>query len=208
MKTFLVGLVAGVSMALAASSAMAVPTATINTAPDYAALAAYSTSTGGGTFSVDPATVFTASDDGIVRSPFEGGGVGSPGFYAAGPLPATAPNPAVLSFSSLMSSFSFLWGSPDEYNEITFYNGASAVGTLASFLGPVPGLFTGAGAVFVSVTDILFDRVEFFSDEQQAIEFASISAVPIPAGLPLLGAGVALLGYLGMRRKRNAATAA
>lgn len=205
MKSFLVGLIAGMSMALAASSAIAVPTATIDTTPDFATLAGYSTSTAGGTLNVAP--TFNASDLNVVRSPFEGTGSPAAGFFASGPLEETNPNPAVLTFATAVTSLSFLWGSPDTYNIITFYNGGSPIGTLADFLGVVPGLYTGAGAVFVSVTDILFDRVEFFSNGQQALEFASLSTIPVPAGLPLLGAGVALLGYLGMRRKRNAAAA-
>lgn len=205
MKSFLVGLIAGVSMALAASSAMAAPSVTIDTTPDFDALAAYSTTNPGGTLL---ATTFSASDAGVVRTPFEGSDHEDATFFAAGPLGVTQPNPATLTFASVMTDFSFLWGSPDDYNVIAFYNGDDPVGTLADFLGAaVPGIYTRAGAVFISITDLVFTRVEFYSNGQQALEFASLSAIPVPAGLPLLGAGVALLGYLGMRRKRNAATA-
>lgn len=203
MKSFLVGLIAGVSMALAASSAMAVPSATYDDTPDYATLSGYSTSTAGGTFNAG-VDIYTTSSNGIILSPFPSPAYDGTGYYAAGPATQTLPNPAILTFSSLMSSFSFLWGSPDEYNTITFFNGLNPVTTLASLL---PGFnYTQSGAVFVTVTGLLFDSVQFYSGSQ-AVEFASISAVPVPAGLPLLGAGVALLGYLGMRRKRNAATA-
>jgi len=36
----------------------------------------------------------------------------------------------------------------------------------------------------------------------------SVSAVPLPAALPLYGAGIAVLGFMGWRRKRNVSAAA
>lgn len=38
-----------------------------------------------------------------------------------------------------------------------------------------------------------------------AAGFASVSAVPVPAALPLFGTGLAIMGFVGWRRKRNAA---
>ena len=37
------------------------------------------------------------------------------------------------------------------------------------------------------------------------IDYTTPSAVPLPAALPLFGAGLAIMGFIGWRRKRKAA---
>ena len=73
--------------------------------------------------------------------------------------------------------------------------------------GAVAGSVTTVGASFVTVADLLFDKVTFLSLPHEALEFSnmsSVAAVPVPAALPLLGAGLGVLGFLGWRKKRAA----
>lgn len=50
--------------------------------------------------------------------------------------------------------------------------------------------------------------IKFFTDTQAnvRIDNITVAAVPLPAGIPLLGAGIGLLGYLGWRKKRSLAS--
>ncbi len=199
MKSILAGLIAGASLMIAATSAMAATVAL--SAPNYAALAATSSVISGGTVVGSP-TVFTGNVSSVVLSPFSGQGVGTPGYYAAGPAASTLPNPIVINVIPGAANFSFLWGSPDNYNNIIFYNGAVAT-TLASLLPP-GFVYTSTGAVFVQVSGLVFDKVTFGAT-QQAVEFSNVVAsVPVPAGLVLLGSGLLGLGVMAKRKKDKA----
>lgn len=73
----------------------------------------------------------------------------------------------------------------------------------------------GIGEYFIlSVAGISIRRVEFsqilsgnFFDGMlfDDLTFSAVSTVPVPAALPLFGTGLALMGFLGWRRKRKAA---
>ncbi|MEP3244041.1 MAG: VPLPA-CTERM sorting domain-containing protein [Sneathiella sp.] len=112
-------------------------------------------------------------------------------------------------FSSLVSGISFLWGSIDHWNKITFLNDGKVVDTL--FGDDVYNNSIAIPARGYANIDIIaaasFNRVVFESTPYNAFEFANlqVSAVPLPAALPLYGAGVAVLGFMGWRRRRNAA---
>ncbi len=111
-------------------------------------------------------------------------------------------------FSSLVRGISFLWGSIDHWNKITFLNDGKVVDTL--FGDDVYNNSVAIPARGYANIDIIaaasFNRVVFEST-RNAFEFANlqVSAVPLPAALPLYGAGVALLGFMGWRKRRNAA---
>jgi hypothetical protein len=117
---------------------------------------------------------------------------------------------------------SFLWGSPDFFNSVTFFNGAVPLGTVSSLDltnpngNPPQNPATGqswvvllAGGAWTSVV---------FSSNTNAFEFASLFAacstegatcapppgVPLPAALPLFAGGLGFLGFLARRRKQKA----
>lgn len=69
---------------------------------------------------------------------------------------------------------------------------------------PIFGAF-GLNAIQIFIQDTV-NNVKGIYDG--SITSMSVAAVPLPAGIPLLGAGVALLGFLGWRKKRAGGVAA
>lgn len=66
--------------------------------------------------------------------------------------------------------------------------------------------FTGVSSLLVSDGDLFWSHIQgsnfpAFADYEVANQI-NVSAVPLPAALPLYGAGLALAGFLGWRRKR------
>ena len=174
-------------------------------------------STAGGVWT-DPAALRTGSADGLYRSPFDGSGVEDPApnwetlqFWAIGPNnPAgNANNAATLSFGqTVLNAFTFIWGSVDSYNSVDFQlNGVSQTLLTSLVLNPA-GFPTTLGAIFVEVTGISFNSIVFTSTNQEALEVSFLAAVPLPAGVLLLGSALAGLGFLGRRRKQTMTAAA
>jgi hypothetical protein len=117
----------------------------------------------------------------------------------------------------------FLWGSPDYFNKVEFFNGAVSLGSVSSLNltnpngNPPQNPATGqswvvllAGGAWTSVV---------FSSSINAFEFTSLFAacgpegaicapppgVPLPAALPLFAGGLGFLGFLARRKKQKVA---
>ena len=111
-----------------------------------------------------------------------------------------------LTFDSLKTSLSFLWGSPDIYNYVTLINttilnGPNLIVALDNLISPdIPA--SGGGASLVKIGGFAFNKV-LFSSNQPAFEIGNITAaVPLPAGGVLLLIG---LGGLALLRRRSSA---
>lgn len=114
--------------------------------------------------------------------------------------------------------FTFLWGSPDPYNQIAFYTGPNGTGSLLDVVGGNTTNYNGSNlACFGSTcSDTLFDVVTFavssgtigsviLTDAGAAFEYGlDPAATPLPPALPLFAVGLAGLGMLGWQRKRKA----
>ena len=135
-----------------------------------------------------------------------GGQYASPFGDNTSPYNAVQSGNAEYDFAGLFNRLSFVFGSPDGYNSISFLRNGATVDT-----------FTTAGTSLSSLDNYLvtigttqrFDAVQF-SSTSAALEFSnvSVSAVPLPASAPLFGAallGLAGLGYAANRKKAAAA---
>lgn len=153
---------------------------------------------------------------------FFGGGNGAVGgnYLTAGNDLAKAGSGVAIGFSVPQIAFGLLWGSIDTYNKIQVFNGSTLVGTVTETppIPSQPGNQGAGGSAYVQVaSSTAFNRLVFSSDGW-AFEFADLTSlqapilgeppanVPEPGTLPVLGAGLALLGlvrYVARRGKRD-----
>ncbi len=130
-------------------------------------------------------------------------GPGTPGsaFYNT---PGTGPTPGV-------GSYTFLWGSPDPYNEVILYSGLAGTGTaegtifgnqLSCYGGAGPTSCTDTGYAVVTLADSTenIESIEFVDTGAAAFEYAQ---TPLPAALTLFATGLGVVGMFGLRRKRK-----
>ena len=117
------------------------------------------------------------------------------------------------------SSFSVQGTNNDATPYGTFTNGVQYSGGMGSGAGsPGPLLFSVLYAGGLTIADFIQNSFGMFfaadlfgtggNTGSVAANAVSVSAVPLPAGVPLLGAGVALLGFMGWRKKRSASAVA
>lgn len=153
------------------------------------------------------------STSGDVRVDFFGNDLSAPAPNSRSPYDATAFEgvayyhsvsagaEAIYSFGTSMNSFAFMWGSPDDYNTLNFYLGGANVGSFTGLDVLPPGT---PGLSFVDVVfSGQFDEVRFGSGNTDAFEFTNVgaTAVPLPAGVVLLG--TALAGFGAARRRKG-----
>lgn len=146
----------------------------------------------------------------ISNSPISGVTARPPGstgnFYSVGTSPAAQTGPGQVSFSTGLSYFGFLWGSPDTYNKVSFYNGSSLLGSFtgSAVLNPANGnqsvskYFNVFAAQGQKIT-----RVEFLSTGNafETDNHAFIAAIPEPEAYAMFLAGLGLMGVMVRRKK-------
>lgn len=134
-------------------------------------------------------------------------------FWSIGITPVAQQGPGVVSFSTPVSYFGFLWGSPDTYNTVSYYDGTQLLGSFNGSVIQPPtangdqsyskyfNAYAGAGEVITSVT---------FTSGSNAFETdndAFVSAIPEPETYALLLAGLGPLAFAIRRRKLKQAAA-
>ncbi len=174
-------------------------------------------------FSPDGAAVSGAAS-GVFAAPFLSGGNGlgfgtgatrqpdgadATTYLTSGSTAAFNAAKVTLTLPRAEQYFGLLWGSVDSYNTLSFYDGATLVGTITgSDVEASPNGDQGVGGtLYVNVNaagGTRFDRVVATSTSY-AFEFDNVAfnqtAVPEPVSMALLGTGVLGLGLA--RRKRG-----
>ncbi len=163
-------------------------------------------------------TIVTGGNTAVSRSPFDETtdlnsfssslpGAATLHYFAVGPNNPS--NPAKLSFTQDQNSLSFLWGSPDDYNGLTFYLDGTPVGGPFNQTDVTPPYILTSpptGSVYATFSGV-FDEV-WFEASSNAFEFSSLSATPVnpdptgvsaPASLALIGGGLLALGLVRRR---------
>lgn len=143
----------------------------------------------------------TANLTNTYRSPFQNA---SRTTFDTASFTAVTNSTAIFSFDVDQVSLSFIWGSPQRFDTLSLFNDGVLVARI------IPGLAnpgtelvtqTQRGARLVTLTDVLFDEIQF-SNDRASFEFANlqvVSSVPLPAGGLLLL--MALAGLVFVRRK-------
>src|SRR4051812_33030879 len=163
-----------------------------------AALAALSTPSWGATFEAVPGLGATTEFTTVLNSfltpvATSGSSVAS---YSVLSTAAGFLTSGTISFAAPVTSFTFLWGSPDSYNSVTDGRVSVTGSTFSS----------GAGNNAETTLYTFFDALGFtsltFSTTGIAFEVA-VAEVPEPQTSAMLLAGLTALAFLARRRKRN-----
>jgi hypothetical protein len=131
--------------------------------------------------------------------------VGSTGDYLSVGNSGTSTGPSTLTFSKGLTYFGFLWGSPDGYNKVTFWNGSNKLGSFngSAVLQPPNGNQSFASFFNVKTTGSDVITKVTFASTGMAFEtdnHAFITAVPEPETYAMLLAGLGLMGAIVRRR--------
>lgn len=134
----------------------------------------------------------------VARDVWQGTGLAGQGVYSS----VSGNSFAEFEFDSPQVSLSFVWGSPDNYNDLvlSMMGNGSSVTVNGTAIEQPP---SGQGALFVTIAGFTFDKLRFES-RLNAFEFANLSTTPIP--LPAAGwMLIAALGGLGLLSRKRAA---
>jgi hypothetical protein len=166
----------------------------------------YSGAAQGNSFSYTDGALFsnTSLISGVAARP-----VGSTGNYLSVGNSGTSQGPSTLTFAQGVSYFGFLWGSPDAYNTVTFWNGNTSLGSFngSAVLQPPNGnqsfssffnVQTNGSDVITSVT-FASSGMAFETDNHAYV--TAVSAVPEPETYALMLAGLGLVSAVARRRK-------
>lgn len=133
-------------------------------------------------------------------------GVDTTTYITSGSTGATAAAAVEMLLPGQQLYFGLLWGSVDDYNTLSFYDGATLVGSITGVdVTASPSGDQGAnGTLYVNITStVSFDRVvatsSQFAFEFDNIAFNESNPIPAPAALGLFGMG--LLGLALARRR-------
>jgi len=170
----------------------------------------------------------TSGMGGVDASPYSGytGLTGSAfSVLGAGPVPANSPVGSA-TYNVNSSSFTFLWGSPDPWNEVTFFSGPDGTGSvLGTFTGTSlecyasgPCRDSGWDLVTFSASSGDIGSVVLSNADIIAFEFSipvttvpvpvttpplPVTTTPLPGAIYLFGSALGGVFWLG-RRKRGA----
>lgn len=150
---------------------------------------------------VDGALYNTTLISGVAARP-----VGSTGNFLSVGNSGNSSGPTTLTFAQGLSYFGFLWGSPDAYNQVTFWNGNTKLGSFngSAVLAPPNGNQSFSSYFNVSATggDVI-TKITFASSGMafESDNHAFVTAVPEVQTYAMMVAGLGLMGAIVRRRK-------
>lgn len=161
---------------------------------------------GGSVATLSGGTIYTA-DQPFADIPK--GGLFGGTFLAAGPL---AGQPAILTFTSPVSYLSFLWGSPDTYNQLQLVTNLAVYNYTASGLNFAVTNGNQAFSQYVQFAASAGETIRSVSftnlPATDAFEVAnfSVTAVPEPATWAMMFVGLGMVGAASRYRRRATRT--
>ena len=188
-------IVAAMALAFCASQASAVPFVTA-AASVPATPFSYSPFTVGGT--IASTTGFTTVTGSAPFSSLEPGYGGGSYSVVSSISNLNANTTGTLTFGTVLSSFTFLWGSPDVGNVLTV-NGIDFSG--ATVFGASHSVGNNDDTRYVTVTDTAGFTSLTFTASNVAFEVAQVTPVPEPETYALMLAGLGAIGWIARRRK-------
>lgn len=134
--------------------------------------------------------------------------VGAVGNYYSLGTSGVQTGTGAVSFSAGLRYFGFLWGSPDTYNIVTFWNGTTQ---LASFDGSIVKQPADGNQSYARYFNVFtqgsekITRVTFASNGNafETDNHAFITAVPEPETYAMLLAGLSLVGVVARRKNKT-----
>ena len=129
-------------------------------------------------------------------------------YWSIGIRPVEQQGPGIVSFGTGVTYYGFLWGSPDAYNKVSFYNGSQLLGSFdgSAVLKPPNGDqgFSAYYNVFADAGELITD-VKFYSDRNafETDNHAFIAApVPEPEVYAMLALGIGIMGWAARRKNK------
>lgn len=117
---------------------------------------------------------------------------------------------ATYTLAQAARSLSFYWGSIDDYNTVSFYNGATLIGSfLGSNIPPAPADGSQGNPINNRRVNFISDGAKFtsvvFTSTSNAFELDTLAAggVPEPATWGLMLAGFGMVGFAARKRRSS-----
>ncbi len=171
----------------------------------------------GGTYN---AVLSGGSVSGSYRSPYEDLSQNIPAGFETAPYSSVRLGSFGYNFLGGATTLSILWGSPDSYNTLQFYDNKNGTGNLLSTASITGTGFTGLDLIPPATQGLAHDYVTFSSSvaflsvvltsSTAAFEYAGLTfgsnapaLTPIPPALVLFGSALVGLAALGRRRRRS-----
>jgi len=129
-------------------------------------------------------------------------------YWSVGSSPAAQRGPGVVTFASGVGYFGFLWGSPDAYNKLSFYDGNQLLGTFDGSAVLVPPNGNQAFSKYFNILAGPGEKITkiIFASATNAFEtdnHAFVSSVPEPEIYAMMAAGLGLVSFVARRRSRQ-----
>jgi PEP-CTERM motif len=131
------------------------------------------------------------------------GGIGN--YWSLDPSVPGFTSPGTITFSTLMSQVSFLWGSPDSFNSLVVHRAGGA----DLVINPFATGGVNSNSRYLTLTSLGSDWITGLTFSSQVnlqsyafeVDNLRVTAVPEPETYALMLAGLGLMGFIARRRR-------